>query len=1259
MESLLKRRESDQRDWSISESLQRWQEYDSAYKLLVAGVGNYVAQRGKGVTPSSGGLLDPRTSPEPSLASFTSFILRRDFRAAANYATEMIYSDPLHLLSIIRFHEMRGAVSEALRIARDGVKNPAFSETSSDKFTIVLSKIFKLSEAYFCCYTQGRWVEAISVALDTLDYLVTSPEENLPQEPMQLVLELYCFKIFLLVVKDRDDMVQSDLVPQFATRLRQFRYMLTRFEVIDLALDVLDMEFHIQKEQDIIFELERSEYLHHRRVFVCQAEPAIENLEDFVNMLHTPPWDGRLDSSQTIEAEASARLLLCYALAENKLVESAHATWKDNLHQAWHLFKRIGSKLGQAEVALMGFLHNVDFNDSDTPMWDRIHTCLCDHGHLIGQVKFHKWKATSELNQSAKELSTSFLVPTSPSLYRQLLPVSKEMGDNLLFRTCQVRSMRNWIESASFILLCERVFHPTQGFLSDQLFLETSKLLGQLYETNNNFPESSAFALVHLQLAFSRRDSMLFDRATMSYFRCVGNMVSTIAYDDRIFEVESLIASFDRVIARMCHSTLTQMETSDNLIAAWALPIETLLWSAQLVQHITDDDGIHSMFSTVIPALYRSIKLSVDLLLLLPVMYHGLFVPAICQALGAAAEMLSNPTLALLSYNMGQSQSSESEAYMQAILLLKIGRRLTSWIYHDRQNFIKLQDVAFTYLDKAVEFFWNEGTRQASYQNGLEASVVLARAHLREVQYQIDSIDWGYGTSEEQDLTVEQRANKQRLHGHIEAGLKPIQTAIKRNFNLRRRLAGLPVMQALENRRLFYSGDMEELYWNEMGLLQDQSLLTGDPEPLMVAIQRWKAASLQDAIAQRLEPSVQATDVAMIEDPSPVNQTILEALDSGEEPPKFEESSFWDMAELAEAHIEKNQKIIFVDWTRYYDTLFMVAYDGTDGRIRKCVVEFDYHKIEQWVHRELGVISLHQGRADRKRLHQIKQLNELTPILEGLEGFVMPGNLLVLCPSGVLHAVPLHAIPFQGKPLIVANPVVYCPSFSLLQTCVNSVQDSTTQSTIPVAAFTRLGPGDPVEESRMSATAREGLSDALLQTSFASGREVTRDTFMNQSRSVRLLHYHGHTFLEPARRRDRALQLEPQPATPNSPADTGLLSVMDIFGLQLDSAVVVLLACASGEDDVAPNDDPLGLLSAFLYAGAGSVIATRWPTQTADARDFAKRFYSQAFSSRKDLTVNLATAFQAAVLSMWEDWDEDDPYHWAQFQLYGSWFGKI
>ncbi|KAF3903464.1 hypothetical protein ABW20_dc0105574 [Dactylellina cionopaga] len=783
-------------------------------------------------------------------------------------------------------------------------------------------------------------------------------------------------------------------------------------------------------------------------------------------------------------------------------------------------------------------------------------------------------------------------------------------------------------------MICENMFHPNEGFLSNQLFLEASKLLGQLYELNNNFFESAAFALLHLRLSFARADPILLDYATMLYFRCVGNMVSTIDDRDRIYEIACLVLSFDKVVARTCHSTLTYIEKRTP-INPGGLPIEWLLWPAEVVRHIVEDDGVQTMSPQVILAVYRSLKLAVDLLLLLPEEFHGLFFPKVCQALGNAAKMIANPILSLCSYELGRSRPNRYDGYHQAVLQLNIGRRLTSWVHNNRPNFSGIQDVAFAYLDQAIDFFWGEGFHQSSYKNGLEASLVLARAYLREVQCLSEELDCGEDTENEANgMTTEQEINKQRLLDHVEAGLLTIRKAVSRNLTLRRRLFGLPPMQALENGRLLYFGDMEEL-------------------SLLVAIQKWKAASLQDIISQRLEPAVRAPDLVALEEIEPRRSTIPAALSPGDELPIFEEESIWTMAELAEAHIGEGQSVIFVDWTRCYDALCIIAYNGTEGWIKNAPVELEYHKIEEWVQSELGVSSLHQGRTDRKRLQKYTRLGQLTPILTELEGFIKPKDLLVLCPTGILHAVPLQAIPFgpKKKPLIMSNPVVFCQSFSLLQTCVNNVENSSVLGRIPAAGFTRLGSDDVQEELRMYETARDGLADESLQACVLSEKEVTRGAFISQARGVRLLHYHGHAYLEADHRRDRALQLEPQPSTMELPLDDGFLSVMDIFDLRLNSAVVVLMACASGEDDIAPNDDPLGLLSAFLYAGASSVISTRWPTQTSDAREFTKRFYNHAFRSRKNGIVNLAAAVQASIIELYELWDEDYPYHWAQFQL--------
>jgi hypothetical protein len=582
-----------------------------------------------------------------------------------------------------------------------------------------------------------------------------------------------------LCARDRNDLLHPDFASNFAARLHHLRHTLTGIGAHDLASDALDMEVHIQQEKEMIFELEQTEYLHHRRVFVHQLKPAIKSLEDFLSMIPKCEDGESLSQNKIAGIEASARLLLGYALVENELDDSDSNTMRDNLNRAWQLFGFSGSSLGQAEAVLLSLRCHMSLNVADLPSWDDIEACFRAHGYFKGLLKYYEFKAAVELNNISGDVVSGSLLPTGPSLYQQLLPIAEEAGDKLLFRTCLVRSMRNWIEGPTFIMLCENVFHPNEGLLSDQLFLEASKLLSQLYEINNNFAESSAFALLHLRLAHARHDPILLDYATMLHFRCVGNMVSTIPDEDRIYEVSSLAFSFDRVIARLCHSALLQMETSSFAISAGSLPIESLLWPAQLVRHVVEDDGIQNMSSQLILVVYRSLKLAVDLLLLLPSEFHGLFFSEVCEALGTAAEMLANPILSLLGYDLAQSRFAGFDGYRQAVLHLKIGRRITSWIYQDRPIFLELQDVAFAYLDQAVDFLWAEGSRQSSYKNGLEASLVLARAHLREVQCLIEELDWGEDTEGEDDnMTDGQKVNKRRLLNHAEAGLSPIQKAI-------------------------------------------------------------------------------------------------------------------------------------------------------------------------------------------------------------------------------------------------------------------------------------------------------------------------------------------------------------------------------------------------------------------------------------------------------------------------------------------------
>lgn len=43
-------------------------------------------------------------------------------------------------------------------------------------------------------------------------------------------------------------------------------------------------------------------------------------------------------------------------------------------------------------------------------------------------------------------------------------------------------------------------------------------------------------------------------------------------------------------------------------------------------------------------------------------------------------------------------------------------------------------------------------------------------------------------------------------------------------------------------------------------------------------------------------------------------------------------------------------------------------------------------------------------------------------------------------------------------------------------------------------------------------------------------------------------------------------------------------------------SVILLIGCGSGVERIDPEDEPLGLASGLLFAGASFVIATIWPT---------------------------------------------------------------
>lgn len=540
----------------------------------------------------------------------------------------------------------------------------------------------------------------------------------------------------------------------------------------DLALDVLDLEVQIHRKGVIVFEPEQVEYLQCTLSFTPNAGNARIVCAEFIAAIR----ESELPGTMVRIEEGLASLLLAKAFAEDPDNTSLQAELEQYTRRADVIFSTLNSSLGLGQVQLLRLGANIG-REGGTMDWASIEAVFRRHGYLTGAFKL-------EIDRAARGLDGygSKVVQTGPKLYKKLLPIVKSMGNELLYRLYRLRTMANWIEAPTFIAVCERVFHPVDGFLSDELCAEASRLLSQLYRLNNNPPEASAYALLHLKYAHGRNDTRMLNQASMNYFQSVGDLAATVPMSDRIFELQSISASFDKMIYRFCRSVLTGLQSPAVTLSYSDLPIESLLWLAKSVRCATEEDLTVPISSQLIDTLCRILQLYVDLLSLLPSNFQRLFEWSGYAALGTVAEFCGNQVLSLFCYDAGRRLAVNTHGVDHSSLGLQIGRRLDSWIHCDRPSFYVFLELAQAYLHSAEEYLWREEGYQLAYKNGLETSMVLSRSNLREVQALIEELDWG--EEDEEVPTPAQVDNKVKLMDLLEMGLASVDKAFTGKYGI-------------------------------------------------------------------------------------------------------------------------------------------------------------------------------------------------------------------------------------------------------------------------------------------------------------------------------------------------------------------------------------------------------------------------------------------------------------------------------------------
>ena len=259
-------------------------------------------------------------------------------------------------------------------------------------------------------------------------------------------------------------------------------------------------------------------------------------------------------------------------------------------------------------------------------------------------------------------------------------------------------------------------------------------------------------------------------------------------------------------------------------------------------------------------------------------------------------------------------------------------------------------------------------------------------------------------------------------------------------------------------------------------------------------------------------------------------------------------------------------------------------------------------------------LTVRQAESESARLSARLYEMLLKPAERALDG----SHSLIIVPDGVLYYVPFEALqaPGSSRYLFERFPIAYAPSATSLA--------ALDQSSPPAQQKMLLAFGDPVY-ARHAATGQRGAEggpdlaalpytraevlgiasmfpkgESSVYLGAAASQESVKAEALDR---YRYLHFATHGILD---------ELHPFRSGLALSAGTGgggILKVDDITSLRIHADVVTLSACSTGLGELVSGEGMLGLVRAFLYAGASSVAVSLWNVNDDATATLMKEFY--------------------------------------------------
>jgi len=245
-------------------------------------------------------------------------------------------------------------------------------------------------------------------------------------------------------------------------------------------------------------------------------------------------------------------------------------------------------------------------------------------------------------------------------------------------------------------------------------------------------------------------------------------------------------------------------------------------------------------------------------------------------------------------------------------------------------------------------------------------------------------------------------------------------------------------------------------------------------------------------------------------------------------------------------------------------------------------------------------------------------------------------NNVVIVAHGALHYLPFAVLQDDaGKFLVDRYGLRFLPSASVLK---------------------YLRPALQKREAQLLALGNPDLDDPRLDLAFAEGeakrvaslypgsrlllrKSASESNFRKAGSAFSRIHFASHGKFQADEPLKSGLYLA------RDADNDGVLTVGELYSMNLDADLVTLSACETGLGKIASGDDVVGLTRGFLYSGVRSIVASLWSVDDEATAALMQAFHANLAALNKREALRQAQITTRASFS--------HPYFWAAFQLTG------